>query len=164
MHKRFVLVPSLALILSGCSSWFINQDTLHLMKAEELSRQGKYPEAISEYEQHMRHRLELKKRPEWENPYFYLILIGDLELMQDKPEVALQRYQEAEQKGVDSNLISDRFRSLAHWHETRGRLEHAVSLLKERREKDPILIDAMLDRLSKQIVAKEEMAEKHHGK
>ena len=156
MLKCFFLIALTLFTLSGCRSWLINPETLHLMKAEEFSRQGKYPEAISEYELHMRHRLELKKRPEWENPYFYLILMGDLELLQDKSEVALQRYEEAEAKGVDSNLISDRFRSLAHWHETRGRLEYAVSLLKKRREKDPILIDAMLDRLSKQIVAQEE--------
>lgn len=155
------LVPllTLLLILTSCNRLFVNPDALHLQAAEEFSRKKEYDKAIEEYRAHIRYRLAIKERPEWENPYFYLVLIGDLQLIESKADAALSTYLEAEQQGVDPNLISDRYRSLASWYEDRGSLEKAVSLLKSRRNKDPILIDAMLDRLSKSIVAREQSAE-----
>lgn len=156
-----VVLPLLS--LTACRRLFANPDALHLQKAEELSRQGQYDAAIEEYQAHMRYRLRLKDRPEWENPYFYLILIGDLELGRGKPDAALRTYVEAEEAGVDTNLISDRYRSLARWYEEKGELERAVDILKTRREKDPILIDAMLDRISKAIVAREANREERGG-
>lgn len=142
-------------VLGGCSL-FQNPDSQHLMKAEEYSRQEHYDKAIDEYRQHMHYRLGLTKRPEWENPYFYLILIGDLQLIQDRPTEARATLQEAEQHGVDANLISDRVRSLAHWYEERKDFSTAFALLQERREQDPILFDAMLDRIAKRIVAEQD--------
>ncbi|NDC36613.1 MAG: hypothetical protein EBZ48_01020 [Proteobacteria bacterium] len=149
---RNILGIALAGAATGCAL-FQNPGSRHLMKAEEFSRQEQYDKAIEEYRQHMQYRLALEKRPEWENPYFYLILIGDLQLIQDKPADARLSLQEAESRGVDVNLISDRYRSLAHWYEKKGDLNMAFTILKERREQDPILFDAMLDRIAKKIVA-----------
>jgi hypothetical protein len=147
-----VTLVAAATSLGGCAL-FRNPDSLHLMKAEEFSRQEQYDKAIEEYRLHMRYRLSLEKRPEWENPFFYLILIGDLQLLQDKPDQARATLEEAEKQGVDVNLVSDRYRSLAHWYEKKGDLDTAFSILKGRREHDPILFDAMLDRIAKLIVA-----------
>ena len=142
------------LLLAGCHEMF--GPAVHLKNAEQYSRQQNYDKAIEEYRAHIADRLHVHNRPEWENPYFYLILIGDLQLLQEKPEEALKSYNEAEADGVDTSLVSDRYRSLAHWYETRGNFEKAVEILKIRREQDPILFDAMLDRVSKEIVHEED--------
>lgn len=104
----------------------------------------------------MNERLRVKDRPEWENPYFYLILIGDIQLGQDQPGDAQATYDEAEKKGVDDALVSDRYRSLALWYEQHGNLQKAASTLTARRSHDPIIFDSILDRVSKAIVAQEE--------
>ena len=144
--------------LSGCL--LFSASPSKLQKAEELSRQKKYPEAIAVYHQHMEERLAVKDRPEWENPYFYYILIGDIELGTDKPEDALKSYMEADQKGVDAYLVADRFRSVARWYEDKGELDKAIALLLAHREKDPLLFEAMLDRLNKTKTIQEDMKSK----
>ena len=50
----------------------------------------------------MHYRLGRKDRPEWENPYFYQILMGDIQLSRGQPDEALAMYQEAEKNGVDA--------------------------------------------------------------
>ncbi|RIL09400.1 MAG: hypothetical protein DCC75_06610 [Proteobacteria bacterium] len=129
-----------------------------LEKAEELSRQGKYDQAIEAYRQHLEDRLKVKDRPEWENPYFYLILIGDIELGQGKRAEALQNYEEADKRGVDVYLISDRIRSVAYSYEKDGKLAEALQLLEKHRAKDALLFDSMLDRIAKELVEVEESA------
>jgi tetratricopeptide (TPR) repeat protein len=142
--------------LTNCV-WRKDEPT-HLQLAEEFSRKGQYREAIDQYDKHMQDRLLRKNRPEWENPYFYLVLIGDLELKEGDPVKALASYKLADEKGVDANLVSDRFRSVAHWYEEHDQLEKAVEILNSRREKDPLIFDSVLDRLSKEIVRREEEA------
>ena len=77
----------------------------HLESAEELSRQGKTDEAITHYRAHIEERLAVADRPEWENPYFYLLLIGDLQLNNGQPDAALATYEEAEQQKVHASLV-----------------------------------------------------------
>lgn len=134
------------LSLSGC---IFSAGPSKLQKAEELSRQKKYPEAIAAYSEHMQERLAIKNRPEWENPYFYHILIGDIELGTGKVEDALKSYIEADEKGVDAYLVADRFRSVARWYEDNGQLDKAIEVLLAHRAKDPLLFEAMLDRVNK---------------
>jgi len=141
-------------VLGGCPVGFSSPS--HLERSEEFSRQGKYDDAIQAYRKHMEYRLGVAKRPEWENPYFYLILIGDIQLGQNKVDEAVKSYKEAEEAKVDQYLISDRYRGVARWYEDRGELARAIQFLGEHRAKDPLLIDAMLDRLAKELVRKED--------
>jgi tetratricopeptide (TPR) repeat protein len=127
-------------------------------QAEELARNSQYKEAIELYQHHIQKRLAVKDRPDWENPYLYLLTIGDLELRQDNPTAALTQYEEAEKMAVNKELISDRYRSVAEYYENKNQLEAAVELLQKYRERDPLLFDGMLDRLSKRIVKEEDLA------
>ena len=134
------------LLSAGCSA-LMSKNKAQI--AEELTRQGKYSEAIELYNQHIQERLEVKDRPEWENPYFYLILIGDIQLGTGDVDLALQTFIEADKKGVDRYLISDRIRSIAKAYEEKNQLDKGISLLLEQRSRDPLLFDTMLDRLNK---------------
>lgn len=143
------------LLLTSCVPFWRGQ-VYHLQRAEELARQNKMDEAIDEYRLHMRERLALNDRPQWENPYLYLLLIGDLYLAKADLSKAQESYSLAELNKVDAHLISDRFRALASWHEKRGDLEAAIAVLTTHRQRDPLLFDAMLDRISKELVKREQ--------
>ena len=142
----------IAILLSGCAS----NGSDHLKRAEELSRDSRFDEAISEYRKHMEYRLSLKTRPADENPYFYLLLIGDVELGRGDPEEALKNYEEAEQRGVHNSLVSDRYRSVARWYEEHEQLNEALQILKKYRDRDDLLFDAVSDRIARELTAKEE--------
>lgn len=150
--KHIVLAFCL-LLLSGC---LFSPGETELQRAEELSRQKKYPEAIASYRKHMEERLALSSRPEWENPFFYLILIGDIQLGIGQPEEALTSYLEAEESKVDIYLVADRLRSVARWYEEKGEYDKAMKLLLTHRDRDPLLFEAMLDRVSKAKTLKED--------
>jgi tetratricopeptide (TPR) repeat protein len=144
----------LALNLTACGSSLTR--SRHIERAEELARQNKIDEAVEEYRLHMQQRLDLKNRPEWENPHLYLLLIGDLYLGIAEIEKAQSYYTQAEKNGVDERLISDRIRAMASFYEKIGTLEKAIEILQRERTRDPLLFDAMLDRISKQLVKLEQ--------
>ena len=131
-----------------------------LKEAEEYSRKQEYQDAIGSYRKHIKNRLEYKDRPDWENPYFYLLVIGDLYIGQEKPEEALLSYIEADEKGVDEKLVLDRFRYLANWYENNQQFEKAIEILNTYRDRDSLLFDIMLDRISKELVNSENQGEK----
>lgn len=151
-----LLAGAMLASLPSCGIWHSSEGSKWLRKAEEYSRQGDYDQAIDAYRRHIQERLEVQPRPEWENPYFYLVLIGDIELGRDRPAEALSAYQEAEKRGVDMYLIADRIRSLAGWYEKNDQLDAAIGLLNNYRDKDSLMIDAMLDRLSKELTRRED--------
>ncbi len=157
MNNTIIRVSGVVLVLAflivGCGAIGTNE---RLREAEEYSRQGDLDRAIAAYESHIGARLALDDRAEWENPWFYLLLIGDLQLRKGEPEVALQTYTKAKEKQIHGSLISDRYRSVASWYETNGELKKASALLEQYREEDPLLFDSMLDRIGKEIVAQEE--------
>lgn len=162
LFNKFLLIL-LIISLPACTPFFFARsfrlsvgDYRHLTAAEELSRQGEYDEAIAEYRAHIAERLSAKERPNWENPHFYLILIGDIQLGQGKAEEALETYQKADQNKVDPYLISDRMRGVAAWYEKKGDLNKAVEVLRSNRTRDILLYDAMLDRLAREITRKED--------
>jgi hypothetical protein len=124
-------------------------------QAEQLTEGGRYLDAIDTYRNHIQERLDDSARPDWENPYFYLLRIVDLQLKQERPQDALRTCREAEQQGIDLALISDRYRAIAIWYEEHGDLSAAFEILKSHREKDPLLFDAMLDRVGRAITASE---------
>ena len=150
-----LIVISLMLFCAGCFSGRGGEYGF-LERAEELSREGKYQEAIEAYRSHMAFRLKVPKRPEWENPYFYLILIGDIQLGQGLIEEAEKSYALAEENKVDEYLVSDRFRGIARWYEEQGKLPEAITFLNRYRDRDPLLYESMLDRLAKELTLKED--------
>jgi hypothetical protein len=107
----------------------------------------------------MQYRLHVENRPDWENPYFYLLLIADIQLGQGHVDEAIASVELAEQNKVDRFLISDRYRAAASWYERQGRLPEAAAVLSRYRDRDPELFDSMLDRIGKVIIAKEERGE-----
>lgn len=145
-----------SLALTACSPFFGQEREGLLQKAEELLRQERYDEAVETYERHLEYRLALEHRAEWENPYFYYLMIGDIRLKQNRGEEALAAYLQAQTKGVDLLLVADRIRTVARWFERRGELDRANSLLMEHRELDPLMFDTMLDRIAREITAREE--------
>jgi tetratricopeptide (TPR) repeat protein len=123
--------------------------------AEEQLRKKQYDEACESYRRHVEARLSAKDRPEWENPYFYYLIIGDIRLRQNKVDQALVAYEFAESKKIEPQLISDRFRYVAQWYEKNGELEKAMDILKKYRDRDPLLFDAVLDRIARELTSKE---------
>ena len=149
MNKRNAILFVVIICLNACS---FSNPYKHLKDAEELSRQEKYDAAIEAYHRHIKTRLELEDKPEWENPFFYLLVIGDLYLGQSKPKEAHNSYKQADEMGVDDKLVLDRYRYLASWYENKKDFEAAVSILKLYRERDSLLFDLMLDRIAKESV------------
>lgn len=150
--KLVALLVALAQ-LAGCSAWKNESDILQ--QAEEATRKQDFDRAIELYQQHISIRAKRADRPEWENPNFYLLLIGDLELQRGDGVAALESYQKAEALGVDSGLVSDRYRYLASWYEQKGDLQQAFNVLEEFRDRDDLLFDAMLDRIGRELTEQE---------
>lgn len=145
-------------LLCGCSALgFESGDYRNLEEAEEYLRQGQHDKAIEAYRAHMRYRLSLSDRPDWENPYLYLLMIGDVQLRQGKPLEAQTTYELAEKNKVDKALVSDRYRYLASWYEKQGELESALKILSMYRDRDELLFDVMRDRMAKDLVKREEL-------
>jgi len=154
---RVLSVILACLALSSCFSGR-GGDYGFLERAEELSREGKYADAIEAYRKHMAFRLTVKRRPAWENPYFYLILIGDIQLGQGLIYDAEKSYVLAEENKVDEYLIADRYRGLARWCEEQGKLTEAIEILTRYRSRDPLLFETMMDRLAKELTLREDAA------
>ncbi|MBX7143246.1 MAG: hypothetical protein K1X79_02230 [Oligoflexia bacterium] len=154
LKRTFCAILSIG--LASCSAIWPDY-AIHLKRAEELSRQEKYDEAIAEYREHMKLRLSLEKRPDWENPYLYLLMIGDIQLARQQIDAALATFELAEKNHVDNNLISDRYRAVASWYEKHDQLNLAIDTLKRYRDRDPLLFDSMLDRLAKELVHRENL-------
>lgn len=146
------LLPIL-LVLNGCF-WGLGESNKE--KADRLRKTENYQSAIDSYYQHIQDRLAYEKRPDWENPYIYLLDIGDIYLEQDDLKKALEIYEHAEKEGVKQAYCNDRYRAVALWHEQRGELKESLEILRHYREKDPFLMDLMLDRLARQLVAQED--------
>ena len=145
LHRVYALLLLGATALLACYPY----GSERLREAEELSREGKHEEAIAAYKAHMEARLAVANRPEWENPYFYTLLIGDVYLGKDDPIQALTAYEEAEMRGVHPSLVSDRYRSVARWYEDRHEYKEAFKLLVKYRARDSLLFDSMLDRIGR---------------
>ena len=149
---HLVSALSLSTLFIGCLS-LKGAESLH--EADELTHAGKYDEAIAAYHEHMQARLEATDRPEWENPYFYLLSIGDIELARGDADKALQLYEDAERQGVSVPLISDRYRAVAGWYEEHSQLKKALEVLNKYHERDALLFDSMLDRIARKLTDEE---------
>ena len=148
MKKTFFL--SLVLLFSsGCRE-------SDLQKADEALRRKDFAQAIKIYQRHISERLKVKDRPDWENPYFHLLSIGDIQLGRGDVDQALASYEQAEKEGVDKGMISDRYRFVASWYEKKGDLEGALKVLTKYQNRDDLLFSLMLDRIAKELVKREE--------
>lgn len=128
----------------------------YLESAEGLAREERYEDAIEVYRRHIDHRLAVRDRPDWENPYLYYLTIGDLELKMGDPTRALESYEAAEREQVDQNLVADRYRLVARYYEEQNNREEAIRVLTRYRDRDPLLFDGMMDRISKDMIREEE--------
>jgi tetratricopeptide (TPR) repeat protein len=144
-----------ALVFEGCGLSPRSRQASALTQAEEFSGNGEFERSISAYEEHIKTRLDSTK-PEWENPFFYYLKIGDIYLRQNQPDKAISAYLTAKQKGIDKLMISDRLRALASWYEKNKQLEQALKLLTTHSELDPILFNAMLDRIARKLSDQEQ--------
>lgn len=156
-----VLSLSLCMSLSSCrifySSGSIEESlSYHLRNAERYTRKKEYENAIQSYKSHIDERLELKERPEWENPYFYWLLIGDLYLKLKDADKALESYEFAESKEVSPGLLSDRYRYVAHWYAKQKKFDQALTILSKYRDRDELLFDLTRDRIARDMVKAEE--------
>ena len=157
MIRTFLSAILVIFLFPGCLS-SLNGAHDFLRQAEEAARRQDWEQAMVNYRLHIDYRLSLKERPEWENPWFYLLMIGDIELGRDKPGEAVQNYEQAFERGVEKNLVSDRLRLAATWYEQHDRIPEALTLLTRHRDKDEILFDIMLDRLSRELTRREDAA------
>lgn len=149
-----IILISICFLCVTCKTSLGGYSKLKL--AEELVRQQKYDEAIQAYKDHIADRLARKDRPEWENPNFYYLFIGDIQLHRDKLNEALEAYAHSEKEGIDSSFISDRYLYTAKWLENKGKLDEARELLKTHRSLDPLMFDSNLDRISKKIIQQQD--------
>lgn len=141
------------IILVGCLPFSGSPGPVQ--KAEELVALGEYHEAVRVYHAHIHERLMASERADWENPYFYLLFIGDIQLRMQEPGDALLSFIEAEREHVQSDLVSDRYRAVASWYIEHGQLEKALDILRTYRDRDSLLFDAMLDRVARLLTAQE---------
>jgi tetratricopeptide (TPR) repeat protein len=148
-----IILPFLVLIL--CCSCQYRKESFR-SRAEKLTAEKQYAQAIEAYQRHIEHRLSLADRPEWDNPYIYLLDIGDLYLEQGQVNRAIETYELAEEKEVRSEFVNDRYRHIAAWYEKQQQREKALEILNQYRSRDPLLFDLMMDRIAKDIVAYEE--------
>jgi tetratricopeptide (TPR) repeat protein len=156
-----LLAGLLLLLVTGCQPFFFfgtfgDSYASNLKQAEELTRQKEFKKAIEQYLAHVQKRLELETRPEWENPYFYYILIADLHLKLDQVPEALESLETAEKEGVEKGLLSDRFRYIANWLTEKKRHKEALEVLEKYRDRDPLLFDLSLDRIARELTKIEE--------
>lgn len=149
-----IIIPVTAISGLGCVHVGSSSDLI--AQADSDLEHGRYEEALEGYRRHRDERLTATDRPEWENPHFYTLLMGDVELRRGDPEAALRLYTQADQEQLLSSLVADRYRALAVWHLDHGQFDKALDVLKAHRTRDPLLFDAMLDRVAKQMTRQEE--------
>lgn len=125
-------------------------------EAKKLREEKKYDRAIKVYKKHITTRLADKARPDFENPYFYYLLICDTYLEMDKADDAEKAIQTASANKVDLEFLIDRYRQILAWQENKGFLEKAHALATTYRKLNKDVFDVDIDRLNKKIVEKEQ--------
>ncbi|MEN9845631.1 MAG: hypothetical protein RIS36_778 [Pseudomonadota bacterium] len=153
-YSRSISSFIIGLLAFGLTSGCFSSGPTELLDAEELSTEGKHDDAIAMYREHITNRLQVTDRPEWENPYFYLLNVGDIELNRGHVDKALAAYEEAEGRKVELPLVADRYRAVATWYEKHGQLEKALEILTKYRNKDPLIFDSILDRVARELTGR----------
>ncbi len=60
---------------------------------------------------------------------------------------------------MSEKLVTDRILSLTNWYEQNNQPEQGVRLLETHKDLDPLLFNAVIDRLNRQIIAAEQAQE-----
>lgn len=154
--KKAAALIVLPVLLSSCVL-FSGFSESNLMKADRKIKEAKYEEAVTLIKEHIESRLAVENRAAWENPYFHYLQIGDIYLQLGDPVKATAAYELAEKNGVETGLVSDRYRFVANWFEKQGKLREAVEYLEKYRDRDDLLMNMMLDRLARDILAQEKL-------
>ncbi len=145
---KYTLKLSLVILFFlSCSTNF----RYFLEKAEEAEKANQYNVAIENYKKHIEFRNNDRKPPK-ENPYFYLLMIGDLYLKNEEPIKAKDTYLEAIDKEVSKALCAERIRNIAKYYSEKNDYEKAFETLEEHRELDPLLFDLDKDNLHKTYI------------
>lgn len=152
MNKIWKIVFLIPLISCSTSSLQIPSAA---SRAEELRSKQKYEDAINVYQDHIRSRLKDKSRPEFENPYFYYLLVSDTYLEMGEPQKAEEAINLAQKNLVTNEFLVDRYRQIIEFYESNQQLEKAHNLATKYRELNPDTLDVDIDRLNKKIVLKE---------
>ncbi|MBL7661671.1 tetratricopeptide repeat protein [bacterium] len=150
-NRIFIYLTIIAtLVLNSCA---IKTD---LTQARMYEQQGDYEKARAYYRTHMERRLRDKKRPAEENPYYYLITIGDLYRKEKQYERALGSYDEARANQVPAEPLIFRYRDIASDMQQEGKYDEAIDLLTIYHDLDPLLFDVDIDRVHKAMLAAED--------
>lgn len=146
----------LASLLTGTACGLFTKIPTVLESADAARKDGRFEEAISLYKQHMQQRLETSWKIKNENPYFWLLTVGDVYLEAGDPVKARQAYDLARENNVEVPLLVDRYLTLATWYKDHGDSKEAIAILTEYRSLDTLLFNGELDAISKELVAQED--------
>jgi tetratricopeptide (TPR) repeat protein len=149
-----LLLVAVAIFPTGCN--LIQEHQTFAQKAEAAAKTGDLDGAINNYYLHIQSRLKEKDRPEWENPYFYFLLIGDLYVQKNDPISALAKYDAASEKNVDPRLVGDRVCLLSRRLEAQGKFSTAYKILVKRHQLNPELFDIALNRVARALAEEED--------
>ena len=153
IKKNIIVILFISsLLLSGCSTNF----RYYLEKAEAAEQSKEYSKAIGYYNKHIEFRNNDSKPPK-ENPYFYLLMVGDLYLKNEQPIEAKDTYIKAIDKEVSKPLCAERIRNVAKYYSEKNNYEEAFIILEKHRELDPLLFDLDKDNLHKEYVSTQEI-------
>jgi len=136
-------------LIASCSSVDSYSLPEKPLQAQTLIKNGEIDQGIILYQEHMLERLKNPWRPDSENPYFYLILIGDAEKDRKNYEKAIEYYKEALSHRVADDLILSRMREVAFELFHTGQEDPAIELLQSFHKLDPLFIDGTIDELNK---------------
>jgi tetratricopeptide (TPR) repeat protein len=150
---KFLGLMSLLAVSASCVATSSLKDVQN--KVSELEEQKQFEEARAVYKKHQVYRLSRRERAEWENPYFYSLLIGDLYLKEGKATDSLTMYEEALRHKVEAHLIDDRILKLGVWYMEKGLYGEAISLLSKYQKRNPLLYESALDKASKELTKRE---------
>ena len=149
---NYSLYISLAFSLFCCFSCSSNKNISLADKAAQEFNDGDLEQARKNYFRHMKKRLLDESRPNDENPFFYLVLIGDIYLKEEKLERAFYFYRVGHGKKVKTPLIAYRIRKVALAYHKNKQSEIALDILREYRELDEFAFDAEKDKIHREYI------------
>jgi tetratricopeptide (TPR) repeat protein len=156
MSFKAILSGLLMVQLGACTYFSFERGASHSQIAAKLRDEKKFEEAIQEYYKHIDSRLKDSRREAEENPFFYLIMIGDIYLEEGNTGEAIRTYLEAKSKQVEGPLVVDRIRKVAGTLRDSGKYKEAIDLLRGHRDLDTFSFDLDADDILKEAVSAED--------
>lgn len=151
-RQTLLFVSSLFLLTTSIGCGIFDHEPTKANLAELALTENQYQQAIDLYLEHIDQRRKDPGKEEWENPSFYYLLIGDIYLKEKDWNNALAYYKKADNDHVDHLLFLDRMRLLGAFLEEQKQYNEALKLLTPLAKEDPVLINEILDRVSKKSI------------